>query len=372
MSENMKLKDGLSEKAVQRIAAGMSAAYSEFDSDSFMKEAMEGLIHLELKERVHHIIHSLHRHLPNDYKTTANILVQVVKSWDHGDESDPLRGFAAWPLIDYIGVYGLDDPELSLQVLKTLTSLFSAEFAIRPFLVKYRDDSIRQISQWCNDEDHHVRRLVSEGTRPRLPWGIRLHDFVKDPSLIMPLLEELRDDPSEYVRRSVANSLNDISKDHPEIVIDVCKRWQKNQTPERKRIIKHATRTLVKMGHPAIFGLLGYTDSPKIMVREFHCDKSQIKIGESLYFTTDLISASKKRQSVVLDYIIHHVKKNGKTSSKVFKWKNIEFQPNETVTVKKKHGFQIITTRKYYSGLHRIELLINGVSYGEITFELFV
>ncbi len=372
MSEQQLMKEGLGADSIARIANVLSTIIDGFPSQSFKEVALSGLDTLELKQRVDHLIAVLAKFLPPDFQSAAIILLQVKQHWDWGDENDALSSFAAWPLIDYVAVYGLEEPELALPVLKELTSMFSAEFAIRPFITQHYKLTYQQALLWCNDNDEHVRRLASEGFRPRLPWGIRLNQFCDDPKAIFPILEQLKDDPSLYVRKSVANNLNDISKDNPGDVIKICQRWGGNASIERQFVIRQALRTLVKSGRPEVFPLLGYTVDPKIELRELSFNKNRIKLGDVLEFSVELESKSKQMQSMVLDYKVHHIKANGTTTAKVFKWKNITLQPNEKILLKKSHSFKLIATRKYYAGMHSIELQINGNSLTKIDFELVI
>lgn len=365
MAKQRLMKDGLSAAAVERIAESLAKTLPGFPKQRFSDDALFGLQMLELKDRVLHIIAVLHAYLPDNFSETAGILLRLKSNWIPGDPSDNLAGFAAWPIIDYVGEYGLDAPETALDVLKNLTALFSAEFAIRPFFTQHTAFTLETAEIWCADPDEHVRRLVSEGSRPRLPWGQQLPQFIADPSPIFNLLEKLKDDPSEYVRRSVANNLNDISKDHPDAVIACCRRWKKNPW-----IVRHATRTLVKSGHPDVFGLLGFTESPAFKPVSLVVSPKQIRLGESVEFSFQLQSACKKPQSVVIDYAVHHMKANGKTSPKVFKLQTLNIAPGATVEIKKRHSIKPITTRKYYSGEHAIEILINGKTFGRANFTL--
>lgn len=364
------MKDGLGEEAVGRIARSLKKVYPGFPEKNFRKSALHGLNPLELKERTKHLIEVLHETLPDNFEKTADIFVKIKPVWDYGDPEDNLRGFAAWPIIDYIGDHGLDHPEASLNALKELTSMFSAEFAIRPFIINHFELTFQTLESWIDDPDEHVRRLISEGTRPRLPWGQQLPQFIKNPAPVFQLLEKLKDDPSEYVRRSVANNLNDISKDHPEKVIKTCKQWKRGADQHRLWIIKHATRSLVKDGHPEIFGLLGFTENPKLDFQSLEVSPKEIKLGESIGFSFKLQSTSSKSQSIVIDYVIHHVKANGKTAPKVFKFRTLEIGAQETVQLTKRHSIKPITTRKYYSGEHAVEILINGKTFGQVPFTL--
>ncbi|NQZ55954.1 MAG: DNA alkylation repair protein [Lentisphaeraceae bacterium] len=369
MAQQTLLKEGLGADAIGRIANGLSKKITEFPANAFIDDCLHGLNKLELKARVHHIIEVLHKYLPDDFTKAADILISLKKHWDYGDKNDSYAIFAAWPIIDYIGVHGLAHPDKSLQAMHSLTSLFSAEFAIRPFIRDHFDITYLYLKKWCLDQDEHVRRLVSEGIRPRLPWGMRLNQFCQEPAPILPLLEKLKDDKSEYVRRSVANNLNDISKDHPQLVIATCSSWYKKANKNRQWIIRHATRTLVKAGHPQVFGLLGYTDSPLLKINNFSLDKAEIKLNDCIQINAFIQSTADSEQNFVVDYAIHHVKNNGKLTAKVFKLKNIKLAGGEAADVSKKHAMKYISTRKYYPGTHFIELLINGQTFGKCQFE---
>ena len=367
------MKDGLDKLAIARIAGNLHRAYSGFPQQAFIREANRGRACLELKARVQHVIGILAKHLPDDFVRTTQIFVKAAQDWDRGAPDDPLRSFAAWPMIDYIAVYGLEQPETALAALRQLTGLFSAEFAIRPFITAHPKLTLRNLKQWTADPDEHVRRLVSEGTRPKLPWAARLPEFERDPAPVLSLLEKLKDDPSEYVRRSVANNLNDMTKDHPEVVIETCRCWLRKPSPGRERIVRHATRTLVKAGHPAVWALLGYTPTPQVQLAHLQVNTPTIQIGEELTFSGTLESTanqSQKIQRLVVDYAIHHVKANGATKPKVFKLKTLTLSPGETIEISKRHVFQTITTRQYYSGTHTVEVLVNGQSLGQCDFQL--
>ncbi len=372
MGEQQLMKDGLSVGAIARIADVLSIIINDFRSQSFEETALAGLDTLELKQRVNHLVSVLAKFLPSDFKSAAAILLQLKQHWDWGNENDALSSFAAWPLIDYVAAYGLDEPELALKVLKEMTPLFSAEFAVRPFIEQHYELTYKQALLWCRDPDEHVRRLASEGFRPRLPWAIRLNRFCDDPQAILPILERLKDDSSLYVRKSVANNLNDISKDNPDDVIKICQRWRKNASIERQFIIRQALRTLVKAGRPEVFPLLGYTANPKVELTALSFKEDRIKFGDEIEFSVELGSKSKQIQTMVLDYKVHHIKANGTTTEKVFKWKNITLQADEKVLLKKAHSFKRISTRKYYAGTHSIEIQINGNSLSKLDFELVI
>jgi 3-methyladenine DNA glycosylase AlkC len=373
MTENQNaFKHGLGEAAVRRIARTIKRAESSFPDQDFIQDALTGLESLELKARVNHVVGVLHTHLPREPLSAIDVLVRAGKDWNVGEPDNSSDGFAAWPVIEFVGTHGLEHLDESMTALRKLTSLFSAEFAIRGYIERYPGQAMELLVKWTRDADPHVRRLVSEGTRPRLPWGRRLKQFQTDPQPVLDLLEKLKDDESEYVRRSVANNLNDIAKDHPDTVVEVCRRWSTDATAERQWIIKRATRTLVKAGHPEALKLLGFDPDAKIVFESFSLTAEKIVLGGDLEFRFKIRSESHERQSLVIDYAIHHVKKNGDRVPKVFKLKTLELGPSSTVPIVRTHKFREITTRKYYSGRHALEILVNGKSYRMVEFDLVV
>jgi 3-methyladenine DNA glycosylase AlkC len=260
-------------------------------------------------------------------------------------------------------VYGLDDFDVAMGAMYQITKRHTAEFAIRPFLRRYPERTLAVLHQWVEDESPHVRRLVSEGTRPRLPWAGRLDAFIADPTPTLALLERLKDDPSAFVRKSVANHLNDISKDHPQLVIDTLTCWREDAGAERLWIIRHALRTLVKKGDPAALALLGF-DRPQVSLRDMRIEPDHIRLGDSLVFSFTLQSESDEAQNLIIDYLIHFVKASGQTSPKVFKLSTRELSARESIYIQRKHAIKPITTRSYYSGEHRIEIQVNGQVLG--------
>ncbi len=364
------MKNGFNASAIERISSALHSAAPDFKSTEFVDSVLSGLEPLALKPRVEFIIKTLNKFLPKRFLESINVLLEAKNHWDHGDPDDPLRSFAAWPIIDYIAAYGIDHPEQSLNALKELTSLFSAEFAIRPFIKKYPELCHQYFTVWVNDKNEHVRRLVSEGTRPLLPWGVRLNQFVENPEKNIPLLDVLSKDNSLYVRRSVANHLNDISKNQPELVLKVCNDWLDPSSKNMNWLITHATRTIVKSGHQGVFPLLGFTKSPEVNIENLTTVSKEIRLGDEIAFYFSLSSTAAIEQKIVVDYALHFMKANGKTKPKVFKLKNAELSANETLTFAKSFSFKPITTRKYYAGEHKIEILINGKSADEVVFNV--
>jgi 3-methyladenine DNA glycosylase AlkC len=363
------MKDSLGPAAIGRLAAALAAADPDFPAATFRRKARAGLENLELKERVAHVIGTLDVCLPADY---GKALALVRRAGDGFPASDPVGapdGFAAWPLIDWVGTRGLDHFDASLAALRGLTGLFSAEFAVRPFLIANPERALTHFHRWTRDPDEHVRRLASEGSRPRLPWGRQLPMFREDPAPVLALLEHLKDDPAEYVRRSVANNLNDIAKDHPAETVRVCRRWIKGAPVPRSRLVRHALRTLVKQGDPAALKVLGFTTRPEVAA-ELILTASAVCIGDTLDFAVRLASRSRRAQKLVVDYALHLCRANGRMGRKVFKLRTLDLAGGQTVVLRKSQSFAPRSVRRYYPGRHRIELLVGGRSLAEAFFEV--
>ncbi len=282
-----------------------------------------------------------------------------------------ISGWAVLPMNQYVGHHGLGHFDTSMNVLRQLTKHFSSEFGIRFFLLDQPERTLSVLEDWIEDPSRHVRRLVSEGTRPRLPWSMQLPDFIADPAPILPLLDRLKDDNEEYVRRSVANNLNDIAKDHPDRVAKIAGQWLKGASAEREKLVRHACRSLIKQGHAKTLKALGY-GPPSVKLEKLEIKTPQVKFGQALEFEMSLLSDKTKAQDLIIDYVIHHRKANGSTSPKVFKWKTTTLGSKKILSAKRKHPMRKITTRVYYSGTHRLEIVVNGVSQGAQDFELLM
>lgn len=358
------LKDHINRQSITQLAGLIKRYQVDFPVADFIEQANEQLELMPLKARVTHLSTVLATLLVDDYSQNAHWLKQLAKDCVETQFDMGWRGFIFWPLIDYAGRYGLDQPEVALNLLKHLTPLFTAEFAIRPFIEHHFELTYRHLLQWCDDSDEHVRRLASEGLRPRLPWGGHLKAMQLNPEPVITLLSCLKDDNSRYVQKSVANNLNDISKDHPQRVIAVCREWLNEATPQRQWIIRHGLRSLIKAGEPAVFSLLGYSDRVAVKA-DFMVSEQQVTLGDATTLQATIHSLVDRAQKLVVDYRIWHVKANGKRTGKVYKWKNIELLGLARVELTKIHAFLKLTTRQYYSGRHTIELLINGVSHAQ-------
>ena len=372
MEEGFLFKNVFNPELVARLGKRIKDVSSHFNEESFYKSIVPNLESLSLSERSSLICESLKKYLPQEYKKAIEILLSTFDKVVETSEMTGFEGFYFMPIAKYVSVYGTeeDDFDVSMHALLEITKRFTSEDAIRPFIRKYPTQTFVNLYKWATHENVHVRRLVSEGTRPRLPWSSVLREFIVDPSPVLDLLEELKEDSELYVRRSVANSLNDIAKDHPQLVIKTLKRWKLINNKGTQWIISHASRTLLKQALPEALELLGYPIDVKVSVENLTLNKEQCKMGDTIEFSFDIISKAIESQNLMIDFIVHYMKSNGKTAPKVFKLSKKELPLNQIVSFKKKLSFKAISTRKYYLGLHEIEIQINGKRYGKVNFEL--
>jgi 3-methyladenine DNA glycosylase AlkC len=358
----MDIKDYFNEQTVGALAGAVQRVDGHFDREAFLARVFDAdWSARELKQRIRHITVVLHDLLTEDYRAALDILRRVMPD---------VEGIVQWVCTDYVEVYGLDDWAASIPALEEFTLRMSAEFAIRLFIVRYPERTMAQMLTWAGHESAEVRRLASEGCRPRLPWGIRLQNLVADPSPILPILERLKDDESESVRKSVANNLNDISKDHPDVVLEVLARWQTGASDEVRWITNHALRTLVKKGHPGALEFLGHPPDAAIAVHGLAVEPQSICIGDSVTLSFEVESLANEPLNLIIDYVVYHMRANGTRSPKVFKLTKRTLQPGEVLPIEKRHSLALVTTRKYYPGEHALEPKINGKLCGRVGFVL--
>ena len=362
------LKNMYNDSFFERFTQSAQKVVLNFDTDQFMKEIFDKEWEArELKQRMRHITLTFHNQLSKTYKkdikTILKLIPELLKA---GFKKDALE-FIFLP--DYVEVFGQDDFEVSIDALKEITQFVTCEFAIRPFIIEHEVAVISHFYDWSKHKNEDVRRLASEGCRPRLPWSIALPYLKKNPITILPILDELKNDESEYVRRSVANNLNDIAKDHPETVIQLAKKWKGN-TESTDKLIKHACRTLLKQGNPELMKLFGFGSISKIEVENFKIKYPKVKIGDYLIFSFLLKNKSDKSSLLRLEYGLYFKKANRSLSKKVFKISEKEYEGNSTTTIERKQSFKIITTRKFHFGEHEIALIINGKELESHQFEL--
>ncbi len=358
------LKDQFFQKNFfNRLCEGLTAQYKPFSTITFFDMLHDTAWQNKgLMDRMRHASQCLHQCLPNDYPNAIGILKKVAPDFN---------GFDAMLFPDFVQQFGVDHYQVSIDALGFFTRYSSSEFAIRPFIIKNPKATMATMLQWSLDDNEHVRRLATEGCRPRLPWAMALPDFKKDPGLILPILENLKSDPSLYVRKSVANNINDITKDNPTIAIELLKSWQKGASKETKWITKHGLRGLIKAGHQDSLKLLGFK-SIQTELQQLSISSQQVIMGDALKFDFKLKNLEQNTQEVMIDYVIYFMKSNGKMAPKTFKLKAISMEANEIVNIEKSHKIVPITTRKYYPGRHQLAIQVNGKILDKSAFELII
>jgi len=343
------LKNLYNEVFVASLACYLKSNDKQFDGKGFQKAVFEtGWDQKELKERMNHIAVMLHEYLPGGYRENIKILKST---------SSHFSGLEHMVFPAYVELYGMENFETSMSALEHFTPNSSSEFAIRPFIKQSPKKAMQQMETWAESSDHHVRRLATEGCRPRLPWAMALPQFKNDPRPVIRILEKLKDDENEYVRRSVANNLNDISKDNPEMVIAIAKDWL-GKTPETDWVVKHACRSLLKQGEAELMAVFGFKKPGHISIREFTVQET-VGIGEKLKFSFKLQTQKDRLGKLRIEYAIDFMKNNGLQKRKIFKISESD-NSSQVKEICREHSFRLISTRKYYSGAHGIAVIING------------
>ena len=369
------LKDKFGPEMVHRAARNLKSVDPNFDSDGFTKMALEGFEALELTPRCKQISNAMAAYLPDDRGEAIDIVIASLgpplENCDPDDAAptgDPeidgnvMAGFFYLPhgyfLADHVEGHFEKVMEANYEITKRATS----EFSIRTPLRDNTKATLAYLARWVDDDNVHVRRLVSEGTRPRLPWSFRLKTFQEDPTPVLQLLERLKDDPVEYVRRSVANNLNDIAKDHPDVVNEIAKQWWADGDKNRRRLVRHALRTLIKAGDPAALDVLGYSSRSPARVGDVQIDPSEVSIGGKVKVVVTIENPSDQPAGALVDIVVHFVKSSGSTSPKVFKGGELDLDAGDSRQIRKTISLAQHTTRKHYLGTHTIEVAINGTN----------
>jgi 3-methyladenine DNA glycosylase AlkC len=355
------LKEMFNAARYRQIADLLADAHPGFDRKQYIAVATTGLGDLTLIQRMRRATEAAHATLPKDYPKALAALKKIAPRMP--------AGFVGIFLPDFVGQHGHAHFEESMAALKFLTPFSSAEFAIREFIKRDPSRTLAVMERWSRDANEHVRRLASEGSRPRLPWSFRLEALVADPSLTTPILENLKNDPSQYVRKSVANHLNDISKDHPDWMLARLKSWNLAHPPTQW-IAKRAARTLIKAGHKQALGLFNFGAKPAVKLTRFTLTPARLTLGGTIAFSFTLTSTSRRPQPLAVDYLIHYVKASGGTSPKVFKLREVTLGTGQPVTLHKRQTIRNFTTRKHYPGPHRVEIQVNGRILAYRCFEL--
>ncbi|MGG0739068.1 DNA alkylation repair protein [Niallia taxi] len=335
--------------------------YPAFDKERFRTSLFETeWEELALKERMRQITLSLASVLPQDYGQAITILRQCAPAF---------TGLGGIIFSDFVEQYGLEDWELSIEALAYFTQFSTSEFAVRPFLIKDQPKMLAQMEVWASSENEHIRRLASEGCRPRLPWGLSVPALKKDPAPVLVILEKLKEDESLYVRKSVANNLNDISRINPDLAVEIAEGWY-GENQRTNWIIKHACRSLLKKGDPRVLQIFGFENNDNLTVSNFRITPERLLIEESIEFSFSLASELEVPHKVRVEYAIDYVKANGKQSRKVFHLSEMEWKGVRKKVFTKKQSFKDMTTRRHYPGVHRITIIVNGAEKAALEFDL--
>ncbi|MEX1200490.1 MAG: DNA alkylation repair protein [Methylophaga sp.] len=361
------LKQLINDEAVAFLAVALETQFDGFDKNRFQQQVLAELEFLSLTQRVNLVADAMARQLPDQFDKVAADLRMLAKNWPASEKTAGWQNYIAWPVISYAGQAGLKTPDLALPLLAVLTPLFTAEFAIRPYLEEHFESTYQQMLLWTQSADPHLRRLASEGLRPRLPWGKRLKHIPLKQALA--LLDKLKDDDSVYVQKSVANHLNDLSKDYPQQILELCQRWQTAATPARQWIIRRALRSLQKQADPVALALLGYQTDLSLDVT-FQLGEIDCHIGETVTLKLTIKNLSEQKQSLLIDYELWLKRANGVALAKVFFWQRLDLAGRQQLTLQKQQAMQQLSTRKLYSGEHHICLRVNGRPLARQTFHL--
>ncbi len=361
------LKHFFSPALVEQIADSLVSADPALDRARFIALATDGLDSLELAERGRLIARALSAVLPDDFGAAADVVDASLPAPLDELEGQEMAPFFFLPHVYWVAEEGLEAPERALALQHALTQRFTAEFSIRAYLEHHPALTLATLERWTGDPSHHVRRLVSEGTRPRLPWAPRLRAFQRDPTPVLALLERLKDDPSEYVRRSVANNLNDIGKDHPAVLVDVAARWMHDASPERERLVRHALRSLVKAGNADALAALGH-HAPDDIRASIEVTPRAARIGESVTLVA-LVSSDHALHAPV-DFVIHFMKSTGSLRPRVFKGRAIDLAPGDRARVQCTVSLKQHSTRTHYPGRHEATVQVNGRAVARAAFDV--
>lgn len=361
------LKYLLNDTVPPRIAAMVQRAWRKFDTAAFLRQVEPGYESLELMARGQRIAQALQVHLPQDIPRALAVLVDSMDppmGVDDAGEPDagdrPYSAFLYLPHSIYIGTQGLAHFDAAMAAQHALTQRFTAEFCMRPYLLHHQGATLARLRDWAQDSNAHVRRLVSEGTRPRLPWAPRLPAFQNNPQLSLPLLDALKDDPSSYVRRSVANHLGDIAKDHPDLAVGTARAWLQGAPAPREALVRHGLRFLIKRGDAGALDALGVGHAVALDVRAARVVPERARIGDKVRIEVELHNPTPQAQRVLADLKVHYVKAHGGAAPKVFKLQTLDIPAGATVAVGKTLSLQQMTTRTHYPGAHQVELVLNG------------
>jgi 3-methyladenine DNA glycosylase AlkC len=366
------LKAFFSPTLVRRVAAEIARVHPAFPASAFVKQACRGLDDLELLDRGKHIASALAIHLPPAYPDAIDVLLRSLGPEHATDEliGVGMAPFFYLPHVIFVAERGLDDFDLSMRAQYELTKRFSAESSMRPFIARDPGRTFAWLHKWATDPDPHVRRLVSECTRLRLPWAARVRWLDTNPERVLDLLDLLKDDPTTLVRRSVANNLNDLGKVHPDLLARTCGAWLDGASPERRALIEHALRSAIKRGDAQALRLLGFGTKPSVAIEKIRIEPRLVPIGGQVSIGFRVRSTARMAQELLVDIAVHFVKAAGHATPKVFKLKRVTLPPRGQLELHTRISLAVHTTRKPRPGVHAVEVLVNGVARSMGSFEV--
>jgi 3-methyladenine DNA glycosylase AlkC len=366
------LKTFFSPALVRRLAADVTRVAPAFPSRAFVAQATKGLDGLALLPRARHIANALGTHLPPAYDDAIDVLLRSLGPEHRTDElvGAGMAPFFYLPHVLFVAERGLDHFEPSMRAQYELTKRFTAEYSIRPYIAKDPERTFAVLGTWARDPNAHVRRLVSEGTRLRLPWARRVEWLDRNPDRVLALLERLKDDPTTLVRRSVANNLNDLGKVHPRRLIQTCTAWLAGASPERRALVEHALRSAIKRGEAGALGLLGFGRKPSVALDDVRFRPRRVAIGERVRVNFTLRSTARTSQDLLVDLAVHFVKANGAGSPKIFKLRRLVLSPKGRVDLDTNVSLAVHTTRTPRPGRHAVDVLVNGQAIRAGAFEV--
>lgn len=361
-------KNIYNEKFFNEFTSVLIKISPSFNSKSFTKSLFNNeWEHLELKQRMRHITHTLNSHLFGSFQDQVTVLLKTIQELQNIGRRETSIEFMFLP--DFVEVYGIDNYEISVNAIEKITQFTSCEFAVRPFIIRYSDRMIDQMKIWSKHKQATVRRLSTEGCRPRLPWAMAIPFLKNDPTSILPILEHLKNDASESVRRSIANNLNDISKDNPEVVLKLAKKWN-GKSDNLNWLVKHGCRTLLKQGNSEVMQLFGFGSVKEIELQKFSIQTPIVHIGKALEFSFSVKNNANTALKLRVEYGLYYQKANKSLSKKVFKISEKMYSKNSETKINRKQSFKIITTRKFHVGKHQVSIIINGQEFSSLNFEL--
>ncbi|MGF1655672.1 MAG: DNA alkylation repair protein [Verrucomicrobiales bacterium] len=366
--ERRLFKDYFDQTAAERMAHQVGSAWKEFDIPRFVELATTDLGRLEFHGRIHQFSKALKACLPESTPRALSILTESLPPALPNAEAIT-DGWLQWPVGHFIADNGLPHFEEAMEAMIELTQRFSAEFAVRPFLESYPTKTLTRLLGLTAHPSVHVRRWCSEGCRPRLPWGKTLQSFIQDPTPLWPILEALKADPERYVQRSVANHLNDIAKDHPDLLLKKFRAWTKDGLSKDSFVIQHGLRSLVKAGHSEILHFLGFGDCPNV-AGELSLTPKTVSVGDSVQLILVLRNEGKSSATLLIDYGVSYVRQRGRSGTKVFKWTKRTLRAGEVIEIRKMHSMRATTVRALYEGEHKVAAQINGRILAETSFRL--